>query len=203
MLVAGVLLACFGGVLAFGAFPAGRGSLVSLLVIGISAIFAASGAYLLNTVSRGEARLRERGVPWRAERSLLGKTTRSLVTHVPPESALAAALDVLAQPSLGLIRVGNDPFGGVHAIRPAETGPIWISVVPLAIRVRARRRQDQTEISISIVQSSLYGWPALSGWVGWSSAYTWIEVAQDLADEIANSLAARLNGRVQAPSSGP
>ena len=198
LLVAAVFLGGVGSIILLVAqVPLAEGGLLGVFIVTIAATFAAYSAYLLNVVAKGEAQLRQVGSPWRADRNIAGTTRRFLLTDATPERSLVVAGDVLSQPRFGLTRVGKSLFGGICAIRPAETGPIVVSVVPLAIRVVARKHRAQTRISVSIVQSSIYGWPVLSGWMGWSAQYTWIQVAQDLATELVSALAEGLKGRVE------
>ncbi len=201
LLVAGILLGGLDVALTFSQGLPRGGETVLLVVILVIAVGLVGGsAYLFREVTRGESRLRERGVPWQAERSLVGTTRRSLVTHAPPETALSAARAALADPDLGLTHVGRDLLGGVRAIRPAESGVLVLYVRPLAVRIRARRQRDRTVVTVTVVPSSLYGWPVLYGWVGWSEVYTWIGVAEELADALTNALTRSLDGAAGVPA---
>ena len=201
LLVAGILLGALDVALAFSHGLPRAGETALLLVILVMALgLVAGSAYLFREVTRGETRLRERGVPWQAERSLVGTTRRSLVTNASPETALSAARAALADPDLGLTHVGRDLLGGVRAIRPAESGVLVLYVRPLAVRIRARRQRGRTVLTLTVVPSSLYGWPVLYGWVGWSEVYTWIGVAEELANSLTNALTRTLDGAVAAPA---
>lgn len=168
--------------------------LIGSLLGGSALVCGTLALHFLLGVRREEARLETVGTPRRADRSLFGTIRRSFNTWATPAVALAAAYTVLSDPELGLIRVGPDPLGGVKAIRPAETGLIVINELPLAVWVRARARDGRTEVTVSVVQSSVYGWPALEGWFAWSATSTWIGTAQTLADWVVYQLDGALRG---------
>lgn len=201
LLVAGILLGGLDVALTFSqGLPRGGETPLLVVILVIAVGLVGGSAYLFREVARGESRLRERGVPWQAERSLVGTTRRSLVTHAAPETALSAARAALADPDLGLTHVGRDLLGGVRAIRPAESGVLVLYVRPLAVRIRARRQRDRTVVTVTVVPSSLYGWPVLYGWVGWSEVYTWIGVAEELADALTKALTQSLDGAAGVPA---
>ena len=171
--------------------------LLLLVTAGVAAGFAGYSASLFRQVTRGEAELRRRGDRWRIDRSLIGATRLWVVTDATPEVSLRLARALLSDRKLGLTHVGRGVTGGVRAIRPAETGPLVVSVMPLAVRIRARERRGRTVLTVSAVPSSVYGWPLLSGWVGWSASYTWVGVGQELVEYLATALVQRLKGTVE------
>jgi hypothetical protein len=191
LLMAAILLGGLGiAILLLGlGAPEADARLLGLVPLGLAAPFGGYAAYLFRVVARGEERLQGMGTPWTANRSLLGTTRRSIVTDVPPDEALSMARNLLTEPRWGLIHVGKSLLGGLHAVRPAETGPVVMDVVPLAVGIRARRREGRTVLTLSVVPSSVYGWPPLTGWFVWSGGFTWIGVAQALVDDLASTLA--------------
>ena len=195
LMVAAILLAVLGTfMLVLGGFPSDRWVLLGLLFGVPAGGFAGYSAYLFRLVGRGETRLRSMGKRSPVERSLTGTTVRTVLTSAPADASLRVARDVLSEPKLGLTHVGTGWHGSVRAIRPAETGLVVLDVVPLAVRIRARRSQGRTVLTVSVVPSSVYGWPATKGWFGWSAKYSWIEVARSFADYVAGALVQSLNG---------
>jgi hypothetical protein len=183
--------------------PVAEARLLGLVTLGLAALFGSYAAYLFRAVARGEERLRRMGTAWQANRSLLGTIRRAVVTDVPPEESLSVARNLLLERRWGLSHVGRSLLGGLRAVRPAETGPVVVDVVPLAVGIRARRRAGRTVLTISVVPSSVYGWPPLSGWFGWSGMYTWIGVAQTLVDELAAALGQSTTATTKEPPTPP
>ncbi len=170
--------------------------LLALVPLAMAATSAGYAAYLFRVVAQGEERLQRMGGPWKVNRSLQGTTRRSIVTDFTPGASLSVAQALLSEPRMGLIHVGRGVFGGLRAVRPAETGLVMVDVFPLAIGIRARHREGRTVLTISVVPSSVYGWPLLTGWFAWSGAYTWIGDSQALAEDLTSTLAQSLKATV-------
>ncbi len=202
--VAAVGVSLLGGLLLTVFRPLSAAFLITAsVVLGFAVVAAVAAAYLFRVVSRGEQELHRQGVSVPVNRSLTGSVERAFRTSADPDSALDAAFRILQDPRWELIHVRRGRWSGVTAIRPAEAGLVIVYVVPLAIRVRAKRRPDGTIVSVTVVQSSVRGWPPLTGWIVWSSMRSWVGLSQEIADTLSAQLARQLNGSPSSPPRAP
>jgi hypothetical protein len=188
-----------GGVLllslaAVGLLYAGSGGAARVVSIGtavVGIVFLAIAGRLISVVGQGERRLREAGLRWKVDRSLVGSERRTLELQAPWELVRAAALETLGDDRFGLEDI-RQTRRGARALWPGERGgplDLLLTRWPLEVRAETRSRGAATRLRVSVQLVQVWvSWPTLS------ASVQWVADAQQLADGVADGISARVKG---------
>jgi len=162
-------------------------------ILGASVLLAGAfctgySVYLSSTIRQGEGRLRQAGLPWKVDRSILGTARRTLTFGQPEYICVGQAYKALQEPSLGLAEV-EFVRHGAEGVRPAaSTGPLgmFLTRLPLGVTVRARGARTGTELRISVRLVTLWWFRPI-----FQVDYSWVKDAEILIDQVAAVISKR------------
>lgn len=164
------------------------GWIVGAALMATGILFGGLSAFVFSTVRQGEERLRRAGVPWRIDRRILGTARRTLTFDQPEYICVGQAFEALKDPGLGLTEVELIRHGA-YGVRPAtSTGPLdmFVTGLPLGVKVRARRHRTATELRVSVREVTLWRFgPAFQ------VNFSWVKDAEILIDQVAAAISRR------------
>jgi hypothetical protein len=188
VLTTGIGFLALGGILTESVGVASKWVLASV-VVGLGGLLLGVAGYLNWTITQGENALRNGGFPWKVDRTLLPFERRTLTTPLSRDEALSRTLMVLKEPILQLRNVRRTRQGA-RADRPPvlrSPGQLIADVIPLDVQVRLRPRGMGSEVALAI-QPDLLVFRVGS----LRSRYSWVSVAESLADQLLTLLKLRM-----------
>ncbi len=184
----GVLLVALGTAIEL--FPGtGPLPLSGAIMIVPGLLFLGAAVYLGRSVVQDERRLRQAGLPWKVDRSLLGSERRTLDFDVSRERVVTAAVDVLWDPSLGLDQI-RPTRSGARALMPGDReGPLGLLLVryPLTVNLTVHAHGAGSRLRLSITPAMVW-----TAWLTIQSSTNWVAAGQELADYLAARIGSKL-----------
>jgi hypothetical protein len=164
-------------------------------MLGLGLVSLGIAVYLGRSVARGELQLQQAALPWKVDRSLLGSERQTLDSNI--DRVVVTAVDALHDPCLGLGRL-RPTQGGARALKPAvRKGPLGVLLV-----------RSRVSVHLTVLAHGAGGrfkrsaTPAMV-WTAWEtirSSTNWVAAGQELDDNLAAGIAAKLGNPTLSPS---
>jgi hypothetical protein len=167
----------------------GQRLLIAEIMLPPGVVFLGIAIYLGWSVAQGERQLRQAGLPWKVDRSLLGSERRTLVFLISRALVVTAAISTLHDPRLGLELI-RPTHRGARARLPAGLegpGNLLISRLPLSVDVTVHSQGTGSRVRVVVTPAMVWG-----AWLTIRSSTNWVADGQWLADEIASGIASKV-----------